>query len=100
MSDTEGVALKLQDFLRLMRTRWITVCASVLVAVVVAIAVTLMTTPQYQASTRLFVSASAGNSASDVYQAIVFRKSVLSLTRSYSWVRRSRSALSTNLAWT
>ncbi|MCV7359260.1 tyrosine-protein kinase domain-containing protein [Mycolicibacterium fluoranthenivorans] len=60
--------MKLQDFLRLMRTRWITVCASVLVAVVVAIAVTLMTTPQYQASTRLFVSASAGNSASDVYQ--------------------------------
>lgn len=64
----KGWALNLQDFLKVIRTRWITILASVLVATAVAVAVTLLTTPLYQASTRLFVSASTASSVSDIYQ--------------------------------
>lgn len=63
-----GAALTLQDFVRLLRARWITVCASVVVAVLGGVIVTLLTTPLYQASTRLFVSTGSGSSLSDVYQ--------------------------------
>ncbi|QPG72103.1 polysaccharide biosynthesis tyrosine autokinase [Mycolicibacterium mucogenicum] len=64
--------MKLQDFLKLMRARWITVCASIVVAVVGAIAVTWATTPLYQASTQLFVSASASGTATDINQGNLF----------------------------
>jgi receptor protein-tyrosine kinase len=62
------VALNLQDFLKLLRTRWVTVAVATLVAVLGAVSVTLLTTPLYQASTRLFVSTAAGSSLSDLYQ--------------------------------
>lgn len=61
--------MTLQDFAKLLRTRWITICATTLVVFLGAIAVTLLTTPLYEASTRLFVSTSTGGaSASDLYQ--------------------------------
>ena len=64
----EGAALNLQDFVKLLRSRWITVCVTTLVAVLGAVAVTLLTTPLYQASTRLFVSTTSGASATELYQ--------------------------------
>ena len=64
----EGVALNLQDFVKLLRSRWVTVCVTILVAVLGAVAVTLLTTPLYQASTRLFVSTTSGASLSEIYQ--------------------------------
>ena len=64
----EGAALNLQDFVKLLRSRWLTVCVTTLVAVLGAVAVTLLTTPLYQASTRLFVSTTSGASASEIYQ--------------------------------
>lgn len=67
-SCTEGVALTLQDFVKLLRSRWITVCVTTLVGLLGAVAVTLLTTPLYQASTRLFVSTTAGSSVSEIYQ--------------------------------
>jgi capsular exopolysaccharide synthesis family protein len=67
--DGEGVALNLRDFLKLVRARWITVAVTTVVAVLAAVAVTLLTTPLYEASTRLFVSTAAGgDSLSDKYQ--------------------------------
>jgi receptor protein-tyrosine kinase len=60
--------LTLQDFVKLLRARWITVAVTTLVAVLGAVAVSLLTTPLYQASTRLFVSTSSGSSLSDIYQ--------------------------------
>jgi capsular exopolysaccharide synthesis family protein len=63
-----GVALSLQDFLKLLRSRWVTVCVTTLVAVLGAVALTLLTTPLYQASTRLFVSTTAGSSLAETYQ--------------------------------
>lgn len=60
--------MKLQDFLKLLRARWITVAVTLVITTLGAVAVTLFTTPLYQASTRLFVSTTAGSSLSDVYQ--------------------------------
>lgn len=64
----KGAVLNLQDFLSVLRARWATVCVTALVTLVAAIAATLLTTPLYEASTRLFVSTAAGNSLSDAYQ--------------------------------
>ena len=66
------MALTLQEYLRLLRARWITVCVAVLVGVLGAVAVTLLTTPLYQASTRLFVSTSTGSSVTEMYQGNLF----------------------------
>jgi receptor protein-tyrosine kinase len=60
--------VSLQDFARLIRTRWLTIAAVTLLGVLAATAVTLVTTPQYQASTRLFVSSTTGNSANERFQ--------------------------------
>ncbi|EHB56274.1 capsular exopolysaccharide family [Mycolicibacterium rhodesiae JS60] len=56
----------------MLRTRWITVCVTTLVVVLGAVAYTLLTTPLYQASTRLFVSTNSGASVSDLYQGNLF----------------------------
>lgn len=61
--------MTLQDFVKLLRARWIIVAVATLVVLLGAVAVTLLTTPLYEASTRLFVSTSTGGaSASDLYQ--------------------------------
>ncbi|WP_179474475.1 polysaccharide biosynthesis tyrosine autokinase [Mycolicibacterium vinylchloridicum] len=60
--------MNLQDFTKLLRTRWITVVVTALLAVLAAITYSLLTTPLYQASTRLYVSTSAGSSAAELYQ--------------------------------
>lgn len=65
---TGGIVLNLQDFLKLLRARWVTLCVTVVVALLGAVAVTLLTTPLYQASTRLFVSTSAGSTLAETYQ--------------------------------
>jgi receptor protein-tyrosine kinase len=67
-TNDEGMALTLRDFVKLLRSRWVTVCVTILVAVLGAVAYTLLTTPLYQASTRLFVSTTSGASLSDIYQ--------------------------------
>lgn len=60
--------MNLQDFIKLVRTRWITVCVTTVATVLGAVVISLLTTPLYQASTRLFVSTTAGSSLSDAYQ--------------------------------
>lgn len=60
--------MNLQDFIKLLRSRWLTICISTLVVVVGAVTISLTTTPLYEASTRLFVSTSSGSSATDIYQ--------------------------------
>ncbi|MGQ9409822.1 polysaccharide biosynthesis tyrosine autokinase [Mycolicibacterium gilvum] len=60
--------MNLQDFIKVLRARWITVCATISVAGIAAVLVTLLTTPLYQASTKLFISTSVGSSASEIYQ--------------------------------
>jgi capsular exopolysaccharide synthesis family protein len=74
--------LTIQDFVRVLRTRWIIICVTVVIALGAAVAVTLLTTPLYQASTRLFVSTTAALSASDIYQGTLSsQQRVLSYTK-------------------
>jgi receptor protein-tyrosine kinase len=64
----EGATLKIQDILQLLRSRWLIIVATTAIAVAGAVATNLLTTPLYQASTRLFVSTTGDATASDVYQ--------------------------------
>lgn len=60
--------MNLQEFVKLLRSRWVTVCVTFAVVILGAVGYSLLTTPLYQGSTRLFVSTSAGSSLSDAYQ--------------------------------
>ncbi|MGV0871969.1 polysaccharide biosynthesis tyrosine autokinase [Mycolicibacterium sp. XJ879] len=60
--------MTIQDFVKLLRTRWVIICATVAIAVLGAIAVNLFTTPVYEASTRLFVSTTSGETLAETYQ--------------------------------
>jgi capsular polysaccharide biosynthesis protein len=60
-------AMNLRDFSKRLRTRWFIVFWTTVAAVSVAIAITLLTTPLYEASTRLFVS-TATDTTSDLYK--------------------------------
>lgn len=60
--------MNLEDFVKLLRARWITVFVVLVAAVLASVVVTLLTTPLYQASTRLFVSTTSASSLSETYQ--------------------------------
>lgn len=60
--------MNLQDFVKLLRGGWVIIAATTVVGVLGAVVLTLLTTPMYQASTRLFVSTTSGSSLSDIYQ--------------------------------
>lgn len=60
--------LSLQEFAKLLRSRWITVCATVVLALVTAVVISLLTTPLYKATTRLFVSTTSGATLAEAYQ--------------------------------
>jgi capsular exopolysaccharide synthesis family protein len=76
------MALNLHEFIGVLRSRWVTVCATTIVVVLGAVAVTLLTTPLYKASTRLFVSTAAGASIDELYQGNLFsQQRVLSYTQ-------------------
>ena len=93
----EGAALNIQDFVQLLRSRWLTICVTTLVAVLGAVAVTLLTTPLYQASTRLFVSTTVRRIRKrDIPGQSLLPNSAYSRTPSYLWARPWLSALSTN----
>ena len=60
--------MKIQDFIKLLRSRWIIIFVTAIVTISGAVAYTISTTPLYQASTRLFVSTASGSSANELYQ--------------------------------
>ncbi|MHA0286114.1 polysaccharide biosynthesis tyrosine autokinase [Mycobacterium sp. C3-094] len=59
--------MDLQSFLKLLRSRWATIAILTVVGILGGVALSALTTPLYQASTRLFVSTSSGSSLSDIY---------------------------------
>lgn len=59
--------MELHDFVKAIRTRWVTIFVVLSVTVLASVVYSLLQTPQYQASTRLFVSTVAGSSVSDLY---------------------------------
>ncbi|MDV6305698.1 polysaccharide biosynthesis tyrosine autokinase [Rhodococcus cerastii] len=64
--------MEIQDYLRILRTRWLVIVVTVAVAVLGALAVSLLTTPTYQSCSRVFVSTSGGTSVSESYQGNLF----------------------------
>jgi capsular exopolysaccharide synthesis family protein len=60
--------VRFQDLARLIRTRWLIITAIAILSVLGAAVATWMTTPQYQSSTRLYVSATSGASAAERFQ--------------------------------
>jgi capsular exopolysaccharide synthesis family protein len=82
VNQRRGGGLNIQDFVHVLRSRWAIICVTIAVAIAGATALTLLTTPLYQASTRLFVSTSASDSASEIYQGNLFsQQRVLSYTK-------------------
>ncbi|WP_081809419.1 polysaccharide biosynthesis tyrosine autokinase [Mycobacterium sp. URHB0044] len=74
--------MNIQDFVRLLRSRWLIICSAIAAGLMGAIALTLITTPLYQASTRLFVSTQGAESASDIYSGTLSsQQRVLSYTK-------------------
>ena len=61
--------MNLRDFIKVLRTRWITICVTALVTILAAVSYSLTQTPLYQASTRLYVSTTSGSTTSDLYNA-------------------------------
>ena len=59
--------MNLQDFIKLVRNRWVTVAVTTLIVILATMVYTLLQTPQYEAKTRLFVSSTSGKSTSDLY---------------------------------
>jgi capsular exopolysaccharide synthesis family protein len=71
--------LTVQDLARILRTGWKTICGTTAVIVLLALAYVLLETPQYQAATRLFVSSTAGGSATETNDGNIFaQRQVLS----------------------
>lgn len=60
--------MEIRDYLRVLRARWLVVTVAVLVAGGTAAALSLLTTPVYQARTQLFVSTQATATSTDLLQ--------------------------------
>ena len=68
----EGPRLvELRDYLRILRRRWPLIVACLVITVPLAGLITLKTTPQYQATSQIFVSTNS-SSSSDAYQGSLF----------------------------
>ncbi|MAS05352.1 MAG: protein tyrosine kinase [Ahrensia sp.] len=94
--------MNLQDFFKLLRSRWVTVVATTVLCVLIAVVLSLSTTPLYQASTRLFVSTAAGSSLSDAYQGNRYSQervvSYVELLRGQTLAQRTVDKLGLNLS--
>lgn len=60
--------MEIQDYLRILKARWIIIAVTVIVAILGALGMSLLATPMYESSARMFVSTSGGNSVSETYQ--------------------------------
>ncbi|MDI6630379.1 MAG: Wzz/FepE/Etk N-terminal domain-containing protein, partial [Rhodococcus sp. (in: high G+C Gram-positive bacteria)] len=60
--------MEIQDYLRILKARWIIIAVTVVVAILGALGASLMATPSYESSARMFVSTTGGASVSETYQ--------------------------------
>ena len=58
--------MELREFLRILRKRWVLILAITLLGVTAATAYSLVATPEYRSSARVFVSTSGGGSVADL----------------------------------
>ncbi|MGY4867404.1 polysaccharide biosynthesis tyrosine autokinase [Mycolicibacterium elephantis] len=74
--------MTIQDFLKLVRTRWVLICVTIVATVLAGVVINFLTTPVYQASTRLFVSTTPGATLAETYQGNRFsQERVISYTQ-------------------
>lgn len=78
--------MELGDYLRTLRARWLTVVVVALVALAASAAATLLMTPEYTSSTRMFFAVQGGESVSDLAQGSTFTEKQMS---SYAEVAKS-----------
>lgn len=73
-----GHALELTDYLTILRKRWVGIAMITLAVLAVAAIVTLITTPLYSATARMFFSVQTGDSISDLNQGSNFAERQMS----------------------
>jgi capsular polysaccharide biosynthesis protein len=87
VAENAGGQMKLEDYLRVLRKRWLAIVSLTLIGLVAAAAYTFLPTPPFQAKSQLFVSVEAGSSAVDVSTGNAFAEkrvtSYLSLATSH-----------------
>lgn len=64
--------VEIQDYLRILQNRWKIIAITTVVAILGCLGASLMSTPIYEASTRMFVSTSSGASVNEIYQGNLF----------------------------
>lgn len=64
--------MEIQDYLKILKARWIIIGVTVVVAILGALGASLLATPQYESSARMFVSTSGGASVGEAYQGNLF----------------------------
>lgn len=68
--------------MKLLRGRWIIICVTATLTLLGAVAFNLLSTPLYEASTRLFVSTTSGDSVAEIYQGNLYsQQRVVSYTQ-------------------
>lgn len=78
----EGSQLTSQDLTQILRSRWKIICGTIAVTILAAVAYLLLVTPQYEASTRLFVGATADGNATQANDGGLFaQRRVVSYTK-------------------
>lgn len=82
--------MELQDYLRVLRKRWVSIVVITALATLGAVAASLATTPMYQATTQLYVSVQGGASTSDLLQGANFTRQQVT---SYAQLVNSPSVL-------
>ena len=60
--------MDLRDLLSVLRARWIVIVAATLIGALLALGMSLLTTPKYQSRVQFYVTVSAGDSAAAAYQ--------------------------------
>lgn len=78
--------MELGDYLRVLRNRWLTIATIALLTLAATSAATLLATPEYTSSTRLFFAVQAGESVSDLAQGSTFTEKQMA---SYAEVAQS-----------
>ena len=70
--------MELGDYLHTLRTRWLTVAVIALATLAATAVATLLTTPQYTSSTRMFFAVQGGDSVADLAQGSTFAEKQMS----------------------
>src|SRR5690625_412304 len=84
--ENRGKYMELGDYLHVLRTRWLTITVIALATLAAAAVATLLMTPRYTSSTRMFFAVQGGESVSDLAQGSTFTEKQMA---SYAEVARS-----------